>query len=672
MKNFKTFLGTIPSQTAILVFGRMNPITAGHGLVIERAKLLAKEHNSNHYIYLSHSVDKKKNPLSEDKKLYWARKLFPTTNFVESDARTFIDAAKELNKKHKHLIMVCGSDRVEAYQEKLNKYNGQEFRFESIKVVSAGNRDSNSASIAGISGSLLREYACNGNLDDFKKSIPVLLEADARRYMNDVRIGMGFDAVKDNILFDKNYLREKYRSGNLVNIGDIVESEGSKFEVVSLGTNYISVVKDGEITRKWLSEVKTTNDSNIFDDNIITENVINYKGYRTKNFTTEIATAFYPLITESNKDVVAILKAIKSTDNYLDKNNNMITFLEYFEKAENYLTKLEVIDEHKYMQDYEKLVEALSDKTIKSNDTLKVARIIGTFLSVDNAEAMSSPALIVNAGLRNVKKMQQTKETKKIVSRILAMAKTAGIEYDEKLVPSAIQEAKDETVEEPLKPEVVEKPLIIPDDEHPFPETIRHMKKKHKLGEEEDIDDDDDEKAHFKQGVDSEDDEHDDVSDDELDAMIKDIDDWDDIIDVYDDDELEYVDPETGETIDDDEFEGVDESVLSEVLSRQERIRAKMRMRKSKSKRVRGAKLALKRFSSSTVINKRARRLAVNLMKKKLTQGRDSKSLSVGEKERVERMLQKRKSVINRIAMKLTAKVRKIEKNRMSSHRTAN
>jgi hypothetical protein len=53
-------------------------------------------------------------------------------------------------------------------------------------------------------------------------------------------------------------------------------------------------------------------------------------------------------------------------------------------------------------------------------------------------------------------------------------------------------------------------------------------------------------------------------------------------------------------------------------------------------------------------------------MKKRLLRGRDVSKVSVGEKERIERVIEKRKKAIGRLAMRLTARVRGIEKARMS------
>ena len=105
-----------------------------------------------------------------------------------------------------------------------------------------------------------------------------------------------------------------------------------------------------------------------------------------------------------------------------------------------------------------------------------------------------------------------------------------------------------------------------------------------------------------------------------------------------------------------------------EVLSRAERIRAKVRFARSASKRERKTRIALKTRSTSTTINTRARRMAVNMMKLRIAK-KPLNTLSVGEKERIERIIAKRKVVINRIAMKMVPKVRKTENDRLV-HRT--
>ena len=150
--------------------------------------------------------------------------------------------------------------------------------------------------------------------------------------------------------------------------------------------------------------------------------------------------------------------------------------------------------------------------------------------------------------------------------------------------------------------------------------------------------------------------------------MADEIDTEEDILDVYDDKELAIIDDETGEHIDDVEDKEVKEEALNEVLSRIERMKAKTRFAKTKAKRERKARIALKSRSSNDTINKRARRLAVQLMKQRLAR-KPLAQLSVGEKERLERIVKKRKVIVNRLAMKLAPRVRKIENTRLA-HKT--
>ena len=65
------------------------------------------------------------------------------------------------------------------------------------------------------------------------------------------------------------------------------------------------------------------------------------------------------------------------------------------------------------------------------------------------------------------------------------------------------------------------------------------------------------------------------------------------------------------------------------------------------------------------IINRRAGRLAIKLMKKRLAK-KPLNKLSIGEKERIERLLAKRRPLIKRIAMKLVPRVRKIETARLA------
>ena len=109
--------------------------------------------------------------------------------------------------------------------------------------------------------------------------------------------------------------------------------------------------------------------------------------------------------------------------------------------------------------------------------------------------------------------------------------------------------------------------------------------------------------------------EEEELSETEIDEIVNSATD-DDIMDLYEEEELVIIDEETGEELP--VAEGEDKIDLMEVLSRQERMRAKVRLRRTSSKRERSTKIALKRFSNTATINKRARRFVVEIQQRSL------------------------------------------------------
>lgn len=172
-------------KTVVFAFGRFQPPTIGHRILINAVKHIAKTNNAYYAIYASRTHDHKINPLEIDVKMRFLSKMFPDTNLIAANdqVRTFIEAAKDLNKKFDNLIMVAGSDRVDSYTTLLNKYNGIEFNYNTIKVVSAGERDPDSDNASGMSGTKMREAARTNNLVLFKTGVVGLEDSDAQQLM---------------------------------------------------------------------------------------------------------------------------------------------------------------------------------------------------------------------------------------------------------------------------------------------------------------------------------------------------------------------------------------------------------------------------------------------------------------------------------------------------------
>ena len=178
-----------PNKTVVLGWGRMNPITVGHEKLVNKIKSVAKQEGATPLIYVSHSQDAKKNPLDYDDKIMLAKKAFGNI-IVKSNSRTIIQIMQELQKNFSKVILVVGQDRIKQFDDLLNKYNGKDYNFDSINIVSAGDRDPDSEGVSGMSASKMRAAASQGDFKKFKTGLPRRLQSDAQDVYDMVRGGM--------------------------------------------------------------------------------------------------------------------------------------------------------------------------------------------------------------------------------------------------------------------------------------------------------------------------------------------------------------------------------------------------------------------------------------------------------------------------------------------------
>jgi hypothetical protein len=258
-------------------FGRMNPPTTGHEKLLQA---LAKKAGRNPYrVYLSQSQDSKKNPLSYDTKIKFARKFFPKYArqiILDKEVKNVFDILVKLyDEGIKNIVMVVGGDRINEFSVLTSKYNGVKARhgfynFQSIDVVSAGDRDPDSEDVSGMSASKQREAAANNDFIAFQQGVPkVVSTADARSLFNAIRLGMGLkeqtDFKNQVSLEPVSEARELYVKGDLFCEGDsvVIKESGEIGNIISLGANYVLVeMTDGRTMRKWLTDV-TKLDSNL-------------------------------------------------------------------------------------------------------------------------------------------------------------------------------------------------------------------------------------------------------------------------------------------------------------------------------------------------------------------------------------------------------------------------
>jgi len=190
-------------EDVYFTFGRFQPPTTGHELVIRRLEELGAD--ADIYVFASsthndlaalrkrknfrnltsknfRSIKPNENPLTIEQKVAILEKMYdvPIINTAKWDCRDPYKAVARLQEagyKKENMHMVVGGDRVAAFS-KLG-----------IDVISAGDRAANP-----MSGTKMRTAAAQNDFDTFLKGISVgrITESDARSIMAEVRAGLGF------------------------------------------------------------------------------------------------------------------------------------------------------------------------------------------------------------------------------------------------------------------------------------------------------------------------------------------------------------------------------------------------------------------------------------------------------------------------------------------------
>ena len=205
-----------PTKTkrVVLVFGRLNPPTIGHGKLLAKAKEVAG--NDELMIVPTKSQKPKTDPLTFDQKVSFLADMFPEIAndiVLDPDWTQIFPIVKKINQTGAtHLAMVVGSDRVKQFEAMLKnpKYNNAEtgeYYFEDIEIVNAGERDPDAEGAEGMSASKMRQAVVDGDLEAFSQGVPPGFKRTEEMFQA-VKSGMGLTEDADN----KD--REKYVAGS--------------------------------------------------------------------------------------------------------------------------------------------------------------------------------------------------------------------------------------------------------------------------------------------------------------------------------------------------------------------------------------------------------------------------------------------------------------------------
>ena len=300
-------------ETITVAFGRFNPPTVGHGKLLAAAKKASA--GGDLKIYPSRTQDPKKNPLDPDMKISFMKKMFPDfeENIVNDDEmKSIFNVLTTAGEQgYKNVNIIVGSDRQSEFENLAQKYNGELYNFELIRVISAGVRDADADGVEGMSASKMRKAVVDGDFDSFRKGTPKDLDdGDTQALFDAVRTGMGVKKMKKESYelweiaprYDQRTLRERYLTGDLFKIGDIVENlnTGLIGKIMRRGTNYlICVTEQDNMFKSWIRDVM--------------EAVQNYPG------PSGVPSKQREIGTDTNRDYAMRMTGTKSIKNFINK-----------------------------------------------------------------------------------------------------------------------------------------------------------------------------------------------------------------------------------------------------------------------------------------------------------------------------------------------------------------
>jgi Family of unknown function (DUF6267) len=176
---------------AAFCFGRMNPPTVGHDLVMKKTVATG---GKNSFIFLSSKHSAPDNPLDPQTKTAFIKKIYPhyAKFIVDQPVQGPIQAANWLYAQgFRNIAFIGGSDRLGSgpgsIEHLLSSWNSGPIRTSdtqfgpqgrehvNLVFVSSGERDTESGvnSISGISGSLARKYAAADDEANFQRATGV-------------------------------------------------------------------------------------------------------------------------------------------------------------------------------------------------------------------------------------------------------------------------------------------------------------------------------------------------------------------------------------------------------------------------------------------------------------------------------------------------------------------
>ena len=155
-------------KSMVFTFGRFNPPTNGHILLLDVVMAQAATLQADHAVFMSRTQNSKKDPLDWEFKNRILKLASPNVNVADyPEIKTPFQALEKIaNDGYKKVIFVAGSDRVIEFQTSMMPY-AKQWGIEYFTVKCAGLRNNFSDDVKGTSSSKLRAHAMHNRFKEF-------------------------------------------------------------------------------------------------------------------------------------------------------------------------------------------------------------------------------------------------------------------------------------------------------------------------------------------------------------------------------------------------------------------------------------------------------------------------------------------------------------------------
>ena len=218
------------NTVAVFTFGRFQPPTIGHKLLIDAVASESASLGADGYIFVSssqndltkyqrsiryrnmmsrgafNSIDLNENPLDVTTKIKFLKKMYPETSIKFINTTECPPAPVGLNpgcKKlfeiitklkvagYNRIIMVAGSDRAADYESRISKYH-PDIEYKSLERLKRNPNNTSNIKPEEMSGTLVRKAAASGKLEAFSKGVKIgsMTDEDVKELFNEVRKGL--------------------------------------------------------------------------------------------------------------------------------------------------------------------------------------------------------------------------------------------------------------------------------------------------------------------------------------------------------------------------------------------------------------------------------------------------------------------------------------------------